>query len=56
LLSLRSLFFSNERQKGVDAVSRGCGEECGEGVGRETIIRTYHVSKEPILIKEIKLI
>jgi hypothetical protein len=34
LLSLRSLFFSNERQKGVDQEGRGEGDELEEKEGK----------------------
>lgn len=49
LLSLKSLVFTNERQKGSG--SRGGWEELG-GIERgETIIRIYYVVKESIFNK-----
>jgi hypothetical protein len=39
LLSFRSLFFSNERKKGIDLHRRGHGEELGKVKGRKTVIR-----------------
>jgi hypothetical protein len=46
-LSLRSLFFSNEKENG-----KGCGEDLA-GVGRgETIIRIYYMRKESLYNKK----
>lgn len=45
LLSLRSLFFSNERQKGSGSGGNGGGEELGGAEGREALIRIYCMRK-----------
>jgi hypothetical protein len=48
LLSLRSLFFSNERQKRSGSEGREVGEELGEVEGAETISKIYYMRKESI--------
>lgn len=58
LLSLTRLFFSTERQKGMDPNGRGYGEELGGVEGRETIIRLHCMRKETTFNKrgeEIKM-
>lgn len=53
LLSLRRLFFSNERQR-VDLDGRGSGLELGGAEGGEAIFRTYCMRKESIFHKRWK--
>lgn len=45
LLSLRSLSFSNERQKESGSEGRGEGEEMGEVERGETVVRIYRMRK-----------
>jgi hypothetical protein len=45
LLSLRSVFFSNERQKQSESRRRGVREELGAAEEEETIIRIYCMRK-----------
>jgi hypothetical protein len=54
LLSLRSLFFSNERQKGVDPEVIGSGKELGGVEGWETVNRMCCMRKESIFHKRNK--
>ena len=46
LLSLRSLFISNERQKGSELDGKGGREELEGLKGEETVIRIYYVRKD----------
>ena len=46
LLSLRSLFISNERQKGSGLDGNGGREGLGGVEGEETVIRIYYVRKD----------
>ena len=46
LLSLTSLPFPKERQRGVDLDERGGGKELRREEGRETVIRLYCMRKE----------
>lgn len=50
-MSLRSLFFSLERQKGVDLDGNKSGEELRRAEGGKTILRTYYERKNLLSIK-----
>ena len=47
-LSLRSLFFSNERQRGSGSGGEEGGKELGGVEEGETVIRIYYVREESI--------
>lgn len=51
LLSLSSLFFCNETQKGVDLEGKEGWEELGRIEGGETINRIYYIRKESVFKK-----
>ena len=55
LLSLRILFFSNERQKGSEPRLEGKWKELGGREGEETIAGMYHVRKESLFNKRKKI-
>lgn len=46
VICLKSLFCSNERQKGTGSEGEGDRKELGGTEGRETIIKILHMRKE----------